>query len=88
MTAESVTPRLVAALDRAWSQIRAQHLDVSEVVITLGSGPDGNGPVRLGHFAGEGLARGPADVLATLLHEAAHGTAAVENYPLSTTPGL
>jgi hypothetical protein len=94
MTAESVTPRLVAAIDRAWSQVRAWHPDVPEVVITLGAGSAGSGPLTLGHFAGarwqrgpgeelpemfvagEGLARGPADVLATLLHEAAHGAAA------------
>jgi hypothetical protein len=94
MTAESVTPRLVAALDRTWTTIRARHPDVPEVVITLGAGSAGGGPLTLGHFAdgrwqrgpgdplpelfvaGEGLARGPAKVLATLLHEGAHGAAA------------
>jgi hypothetical protein len=94
MTAESFTPRLVAALDRTWSSIRARHPDVPEVVITLGAGTGGSGPAKLGHFAaarwqrgpaeelpemfvaGEGLSRGAADVLATLLHEGAHGAAA------------
>lgn len=94
MTTESVTPRLVAALDRTWTAIRVRHPDVPEVVITLGAGTMGSGPAKLGHFAagrwqrgpaeelpemfvaGEGLSRGPAEVLATLLHEGAHGVAA------------
>jgi len=94
--AESVTPRLVAALDRTWAAIRARHPDVPEVVITLGAGSGSSAPGRLilGHFAGdrwqhaggaslpemfiagEGLARGAREVLATELHEAAHGLAA------------
>src|SRR5260370_338695 len=69
-----------------------------EVVITLGAGWAGNGPLTLGHFAGalaaragQGVAgtarrrRGPVPgrpvVLATLLHEAAHGTAAPRKIP-------
>ena len=67
MTAESVTPRLSAALDRAWSQIRTRHVDVPEVVITLGSGPDGNGPERLEHFADGRRQRGPAEELPEML---------------------
>lgn len=46
MTAESATARLSAALDRTWAQIRTRHVDIPEVVITLSSGPDGNGPPR------------------------------------------
>jgi hypothetical protein len=89
--AASISPRLVTALDRAWSSIRARHPDVPEVVITLGSGSGGKS-LKLGHFAaerwqragdrlpemfigGEGLARGARPVLGTLLHEAAHGVA-------------
>ena len=91
MTAEPVTPRLVAAIDGTWSAIRARHPEVPEVVITLGSG-SGTGALTLGHFhpgawqrggdrlpelfvGGEGLARGALSVLGTLLHEAAHGVA-------------
>src|ERR1039457_2317942 len=91
---DSISPRLITALDRAWSAIRRQHPDVPEAVITFGSGSAGGRArtLRLGHFAagrwqrgdgrlpelfvgGEGLARGPRDVLGTLLHEAAHGVA-------------
>ena len=63
MTAESVTSRLSAALDRTWSQIRTRHVDVPEVVITLGSGPEGNGPLRLEYFADGRRQRGPAGEL-------------------------
>lgn len=89
--AETVTPALVAALDRAWRAIRARHPDVPEVVLTLGSGTEAGRP-RHGHYApgcwqrgpdqlpelfvsGEGLTRGPRGVLSTVLHEAAHGVA-------------
>jgi hypothetical protein len=87
--------RLVAALERAWSAIRARHPDVPQVVIVVASGSDPRSRrLNLGHFAaarwqltdqatdraevlvsGEGLQRGPVDVLGTLLHEAAHGLA-------------
>ncbi|MGH3233143.1 MAG: hypothetical protein ACRDOH_07785 [Streptosporangiaceae bacterium] len=61
MTAEgSVSPRLVAALDRAWAAVRARHPDVPEVVIALGAGSAGNAPgtLTLGHFAGDRWQRG------------------------------
>jgi hypothetical protein len=49
-----VSPRLVTALDQAWSAIRARHPDVPEVVIALGSGSAGRrGALKLGHFAAE-----------------------------------
>jgi len=53
--AESVTPRIVAALDRTWAAIRARHPEVPEVVITLGAGTGGTAPgtLLLGHFAGD-----------------------------------
>jgi len=99
MAQESVTPRLIAALDHAWAAIRARHPDVPEVVMTLGAGSAGNAPgtLTLGHFAGdrwqrgdserlpemfiagEGLSRGSLPVLATLLHEAAHGLASTRD---------
>ena len=90
---------MVAALEQAWADIRANHPDVPAAVIVLGAGSIGTpaGTLKLGHFAamrwrtdaegaellaevfvgGEGLARGPAEVLGTLLHEAAHATAHV-----------
>ncbi|MFJ9365406.1 hypothetical protein ACIRRA_13440 [Nocardia sp. NPDC101769] len=87
----TVTALLVAALESSWAAIRANHPDVPEVVLTIGSGATAKG-LNYGHFAphrwvrgeytihelfvgGEGLDRGPADVLGTLLHEAAHGVA-------------
>jgi hypothetical protein len=102
--APTITEQLVAALTAAWRAIQAQHPEVPDVVLTLGSGTlgkRGKGELALGHFArgrwqlaepgegdadeglhelfvsGEGLRRGAADVLATLLHEAAHGLAVV-----------
>lgn len=89
---------MVAALESAWSAIRARHLEVPPAVVVLAPGSGGHaggrgsgGQLRLGHFGalrwqaaaggeelsevmvgGEGLARGPVDVLGTLLHEAAH----------------
>jgi hypothetical protein len=82
---------LVAALERTWQAIRQHHSDVPEAVLVVASGADGkrlnlghfaphrwqvNGRDR--HevlVGGEGLQRGPTDVLGTLLHEAAHGLA-------------
>lgn len=53
--AESVTSRIVAALDRTWAAIRARHPEVPEVVITFGAGTGGAAPgtLLLGHFAGD-----------------------------------
>jgi hypothetical protein len=48
-TAASV---LVAALERAWTQIRARHPQVPEVVMAVASGSVGRrGQLKLGHFA-------------------------------------
>jgi hypothetical protein len=82
---------LVAALERAWTAIRTHHPDVPAAVVIVASGGDANrlalghfAPGRwqvngTGHhevlIGAEGLARGPDDVLTTLLHEAAHGLA-------------
>jgi hypothetical protein len=82
---------LVAALEHAWQTIRRRHPDVPEAVLVVASGSEGkrlnlghfaphrwqvNGSDR--HevlIGGEGLQRGPLEVLGTLLHEAAHGLA-------------
>ncbi|WP_448812156.1 hypothetical protein [Agromyces bauzanensis] len=87
----TVTAPLVGAIEAAWKAIQAHHEDVPEVVVTLGSGtqkqgmklghfaPDrwarGDDRVHELFVGGEGLARGGAGVLGTLLHEAAHGAA-------------
>jgi hypothetical protein len=86
---------LVAALERTWQAIRWRHLDVPEAVLVVASGAEGkrlnlghfaphrwqvNGSDR--HevlVGGEGLQRGPTEVLGTLLHEAAHGLAQARN---------
>jgi hypothetical protein len=54
---------IVAALERAWDEIRARHVDLPRVVMVVASGSDGApaGWLKLGHFAamrwqtGEGL---------------------------------
>jgi hypothetical protein len=82
---------LVAAPERAWQTIRQNHPDGPDAVLVVASGSEGkrlnlghfaphrwqvNGSDR--HevlVGGEGLQRGPLEVLGTLLHEAAHGVA-------------
>jgi hypothetical protein len=82
---------LLAALEHAWQTIRTRHPQVPEAVLVVASGSEGkrlnlghfaphrwqvNGADR--HevlVGGEGLHRGPVNVLGTLLHEAAHGLA-------------
>jgi hypothetical protein len=82
---------LVAALERTWSVIRQRHPDVPDAVLVVASGSEGKrlnlghfAPHRWQvqgadrHevlVGGEGLHRGPLEVLGTLLHEAAHGLA-------------
>jgi hypothetical protein len=82
---------LVAALEHAWQAIRHQHPRVPEAVLVVASGAAGKrlalghfAPHRWQVHGtdrhevlvgGEGLQRGPVDVLGTLLHEAAHGLA-------------
>jgi hypothetical protein len=45
--------RLIAALEHAWSQIRARHPDVPPVVVITGTGRTGRGHATLGHFCAE-----------------------------------
>jgi hypothetical protein len=90
-TRDGTASLLVAALERTWQSIRRRHPDVPEAVLVVASGSEGkrlnwdhfaphrwqvNGADR--HevlIGGEGLQRGPSEVLGTLLHEAAHGLA-------------
>lgn len=87
----TVTAPLVAAIEAAWAEIRERHQDVPDVVVTIGSGSEARGlrlghfaadrwmrgeeAMHELFVGGEGLARGGASVLATLIHEAAHGAA-------------
>ncbi len=87
----TVTAPLVAAIEAAWAEIRTRHEDVPDVVVTIGSGSEARGlrlghfaadrwmrgdeAMHELFVGGEGLARGGASVLATLIHEAAHGAA-------------
>jgi hypothetical protein len=89
-TGDGAASVLVAALEQAWQAIR-RHPEVPEAVLVVASGAEGkrlylghfaphrwhvNGADR--HevlVGGEGLSRGPVEVLGTLLHEAAHGLA-------------
>jgi hypothetical protein len=82
---------LVAALERIWRAIQRHHPDVPDAVVVVASGSEGKrlnlghfAPHRWQVHGtdrhevlvgGEGLHRGPTDVLGTLLHEAAHGLA-------------
>jgi hypothetical protein len=82
---------LVAALEHAWQTIRQRHPEVPDAVLVVASGAEGKrlnlghfAPHRWQvagadrHevlVGGEGLQRGPLEVLGTLLHEAAHGPA-------------
>jgi hypothetical protein len=84
--------RLLAVLEDTWTAIRRHHGEVPPVVIIIASGTDSRQPKwghyasgrwyasNVKHaevmISGEGLARTPRDVLATLLHEAAHALAA------------
>jgi hypothetical protein len=90
-TGDGTASLLVAALEHTWQTIRSRHPQVPEAVLVVASGAEGkrlnlghfaphrwqvNGADR--HevlVGGEGLQRGPTDVLGTLLHEAAHGLA-------------
>ncbi|MQY22667.1 hypothetical protein [Nocardia macrotermitis] len=88
---DTITGLLVTALEQAWAAIRSHHPEVPDVVLTVGAGSTGTdltlghfasyrwvrGEYEMHELfvGGEGLQRGAADVLGTLLHEAAHGLA-------------
>jgi hypothetical protein len=83
---------LLKILEDLWAAIRAYHREIPPVVIIIASGTGGkqakwghHAPGRWHHdgtehaevmISGEGLHRTPAEVLGTLLHEAAHALAA------------
>lgn len=83
--------QLIKAFEQAWSAIQKNNPDVPDVLIVTGRGriplglilgafSERSWKVRAGEQAemfvgGEGLERGPRDVFATLIHEAAHGMA-------------
>ncbi len=84
--------KLLAVLEEIWTAIRRRHGEVPPVVLIIASGTDSRQPrwghyasgrwyaSNIKHaevmVSGEGLARTPAEVLGTLLHEAAHALAA------------
>jgi hypothetical protein len=88
---DGATSLLVAALEHAWTAICQRHPQVPDAVLVVASGSEGKrlnwghfAPHRWQvqgadrHevlIGGEGLHRGPTEVLGTLLHEAAHGLA-------------
>jgi hypothetical protein len=90
-TPDGAASLLVAALEHAWQTIRRRHPDVPDAVLVVASGSEGKrlnlghfAPHRWQVHGsdrhevlvgGEGLQRGPLEVLGTLLHEAAHGLA-------------
>jgi hypothetical protein len=90
-TPDGAASLLVAALEHAWQTIRQRYPDVPDAVLVVASGSEGKrlnwghfAPHRWqvngadSHevlVGGEGLHRGPTEVLGTLLHEAAHGLA-------------
>ncbi len=90
-TPEGTASLLVACLERTWQAIQQLHPDVPDAVLVVASGSEGKrlnlGHFAAHRWqvagadrhevlvGGEGLHRGPTDVLGTLLHEAAHGLA-------------
>jgi hypothetical protein len=60
------TSELVAAVGSVWSEIRRRHPDVPAVVLSLGSGSESRGRLKLGHFAAERWIASDGDSLAEL----------------------
>ena len=102
-TTDGAASLLVAALEHTWQRIRTHHAEVPDAVLVVASGAEGkrlnlghfaphrwqvNGSDR--HevlVGGEGLQRGPVEVLGTLLHEAAHGLAQARSITDTSLPG-
>jgi hypothetical protein len=91
ITVDGTASQLIAALEHTWLSIQQRYPEVPDVVLVVASGAEGKrlnlghfAPHRWQVHGsdrhevlvgGEGLQRGPVDVLGTLLHEAAHGLA-------------
>ena len=87
----SVSSPLVKAIENVWASIQEVNSDVPDVVVTMGTGnigwglklghfaanvwSHGDSDVHELFVGAEGLGRGAAPVLGTLLHEAAHAAA-------------
>jgi hypothetical protein len=97
---EAVGSQLVLALEAAYGAVREQHPDVPPAVIVINSGGNvkyghfarSRWSVRGDKIAeimisAEGLQRPPEMVLATLIHEAAHGVAFTRDIPDTTKEG-
>lgn len=90
-TARGIAAALVQTVEATWSAIRDHNPDVPPVIVTLGAGAkkqglvlghfaagawqSGDHEVSELFVGGEGLKAGAAELLVTLLHEAAHGLA-------------
>ena len=64
--ATNYTTPLVQAIEQAWTAMQLRHLELPDVVVTLGSGIEARG-VKLGHFAPNVWARG--DDITNEVHE-------------------
>ncbi len=90
-TSSQAASRILKVLEDTWMEIRRWHPEIPAVVIIIASGTGGRHPRWGYHapgrwnvageqraeimISGEGLRRTPGEVLATLLHEAAHALA-------------
>jgi curved DNA-binding protein CbpA len=90
-TSSPMASRIIKVLEETWMEIRRWNPEIPAVVIIIASGTDGKHPRWGHHapgrwnvageqlteimISGEGLRRTARDVLATLLHEAAHALA-------------
>jgi hypothetical protein len=90
-TKTDISTPLVRAIASAWGAIQRANPDVPDVMITVGAGAmlgglklghfaphrwaRGESTIHELFVGGEGLERGAAAVMATLIHEAAHGVA-------------
>jgi hypothetical protein len=68
MKATAIATPLVAAIEGAWSAIQANHEDVPDVVVTLGSGLVRAG-LKFGHFAANSWTKPGDDDKAEKVHE-------------------
>lgn len=95
MKATTVAAPLIQSIENAWAAIQEKNDDVPDVVVTLGSGSiaqgmklghfaanvwtHGDDDVHELFVGAEGLMRGAAALMATLIHEAAHAAAEARN---------